>query len=57
MPQYRISNAAHADIVDILRLSQTRFGDHARQRYQALILAALQAVAGTPYFTKRARPL
>lgn len=49
MPQYRISNAARADIVDILRLSQTRFGDQARQRYQALILAALQAIADTPY--------
>ncbi|MEE4675257.1 type II toxin-antitoxin system RelE/ParE family toxin [Pseudomonas viridiflava] len=49
MPQYRISNPARADIVDILRLSQTQFGDQARQRYQALILAALQAIAGTPY--------
>ena len=49
MPQYRISNAARADIVDILRLSQTQFGDQARQRYQALILAALQTIAGTPY--------
>ncbi len=49
MPQYRISNAARADIVDILRLSQTQFGDQARQRYQALILAALQALADTPY--------
>ncbi|MBN3862180.1 type II toxin-antitoxin system RelE/ParE family toxin [Pseudomonas frederiksbergensis] len=47
----RISNAARADIVDIvdiLRLSQTQFGDQARQRYQALILAALQAIADTP---------
>ncbi|WP_415764367.1 type II toxin-antitoxin system RelE/ParE family toxin [Pseudomonas sp. ZB1P45] len=49
MPQYRISNAARADIVDILRLSQTQFGDRARQRYQALILAALQDIAGMPY--------
>lgn len=49
MPQYRISNAARADIVDILRLSQTQFGDQARQRYQALILTALQALASTPY--------
>ncbi len=49
MPQYRISNAARADIVDILKLSQTQFGDQARQRYQALILAALRAIAGTPY--------
>lgn len=51
MPQYRISNAARADIVDILTLSQTKFGDQARQRYQALILSALQAIADTPYRT------
>lgn len=43
------SNAARADIVDILRLSQTQFGDQARQRYQVLILAALQAIADTPH--------
>jgi toxin ParE1/3/4 len=49
MSQYRISNAARADIVDILRLSQTQFGDHARQRYQALIFTVLHALAGTPY--------
>ncbi|CAM3769662.1 Plasmid stabilization protein ParE [Pseudomonas reidholzensis] len=49
MAQYRISNAARADIVDILRLSQTQFGEQARQRYQALILTALQATADTPY--------
>ena len=46
MPQYRISNAARADI---LRFSQTQFGDQARQRYQALILSKLQAIADTPY--------
>lgn len=49
MPKYRISNAARADIVDILRLSQTQFGDQARQRYQTLILVALRALADTPY--------
>jgi len=49
MAQYRISNAAGADIVDILRLSQTQFGDQARQRYQALILGSLQAIANMPY--------
>lgn len=49
MSQYRISNAARADIVDLLRLSQTQFGDKARKRYQALILAALHAIAGAPY--------
>ncbi|MBV4496033.1 type II toxin-antitoxin system RelE/ParE family toxin [Pseudomonas sp. SWRI12] len=48
MSQYRISNAARADIVDILRLSLTQFGDQARQRYQILILTALQDIAGMP---------
>ena len=49
MPQYRISSAARADVLDILRLSQTQFGDQARQRYQTLILAALQVLADTPF--------
>ena len=49
MPQYRISNAARADIVDILRRSHTQFGDQGRRRYQALIVTALQAIADTPY--------
>ena len=49
MPRYRISNSARADIVDILRISQTQFGDQARQRYQTLILTALQALASAPY--------
>lgn len=49
MPQYRITNAARADIVDILRPCQTQFGDQARQRHQALILAELQALASKPY--------
>ncbi|MGA3683504.1 type II toxin-antitoxin system RelE/ParE family toxin [Pseudomonas graminis] len=49
MRQYRISNAARADIVDILRRSQTQFGHQGRQRYQALILTSLQALASTPY--------
>ncbi|EGH45799.1 plasmid stabilization system protein, partial [Pseudomonas syringae pv. pisi str. 1704B] len=46
---YGIWSAARTDIVDRLRLSQTPFGDQARQRYQALILSALQAIADTPY--------
>ena len=49
MPQYRISNAARADIVDILRLSQAQFAEQAPQRYQSLIIAALQSIAGTTY--------
>jgi hypothetical protein len=44
MQQYRFFNPVRADIVDILRFSQTPFGDQARLRYQALILTALQAL-------------
>ncbi len=32
MPQYQVFNPVRADIVDILRFSQTPFGDQARQR-------------------------
>ncbi len=48
MSQYRISNAARTDIVDILRSSQLQFGGAARHRYQALILTALQEIAALP---------
>ncbi|HCE9668783.1 type II toxin-antitoxin system RelE/ParE family toxin [Pseudomonas aeruginosa] len=48
MAKYRISHDAQADIVDILRFTHNRFGDAARRRYQALIGAALDAVAADP---------
>ncbi|WP_395550711.1 type II toxin-antitoxin system RelE/ParE family toxin [Pseudomonas aeruginosa] len=48
MAKYRISHDAQADIVDILRFTHNRFGDTARRRYQALIGAALEAVATDP---------
>ncbi|HEP8841380.1 TPA: type II toxin-antitoxin system RelE/ParE family toxin [Pseudomonas aeruginosa] len=48
MAKYRISHDAQADIVDILRFTHNRFGDAARRRYQALISAALEAVATDP---------
>ena len=48
MAKYRISHDAQADIVDILRFTHNRFGDAARRRYQALIGAALAAVAPAP---------
>ncbi|RUI00809.1 type II toxin-antitoxin system RelE/ParE family toxin [Pseudomonas aeruginosa] len=48
MAKYRISHDAQADIVDILRFTHNRFGDAARRRYQALIGAALEAVATDP---------
>ncbi len=48
MAKYRISHGAQADIIDILRFTHNRFGDAARRRYQALIGAALEAVATAP---------
>ncbi|RUI22455.1 type II toxin-antitoxin system RelE/ParE family toxin [Pseudomonas aeruginosa] len=48
MAKYRISHDAQADIVDILRFTHNRFGDATRRRYQALIGAALEAVATAP---------
>ncbi|MBD8707011.1 type II toxin-antitoxin system RelE/ParE family toxin [Pseudomonas sp. CFBP 13711] len=49
MSHYRISSAARADIIDTLKHSQAQFGDQARQRYQALILEALQLIANAPH--------
>lgn len=48
MAQYRISQDARADIVDVLRHSQTQFGLAARRRYQGLILTALDTIAAEP---------
>ncbi|EJA9921995.1 type II toxin-antitoxin system RelE/ParE family toxin [Pseudomonas aeruginosa] len=48
MAKYRISHDVQADIIDILRFTHNRFGDAARRRYQALIGAALEAVATDP---------
>lgn len=49
MPRYRISTPARPDIVPVLRHPHTQLGDQARRRYQALILAALRALADTPH--------
>ena len=46
---FKAAEGAQEAHSDILKLSQTQFGDHARRRYQALILAVLQAIADTPY--------
>lgn len=48
MAQYRISQDARADIVDILWHSQAKFGLATRRRYQGLILATLDAIAKQP---------
>ncbi|MEQ6901780.1 type II toxin-antitoxin system RelE/ParE family toxin [Nocardioides sp. YIM 152588] len=42
---FRLSHAAEQDIVEILRRSQEEFGDDARQRYAALLVAAIRHAA------------
>jgi len=48
MFRYRLSDAAQSDILDILAWSQEQFGDGARTRYEALIVAALRDIATQP---------
>jgi toxin ParE1/3/4 len=48
MTGYRLTEAAQADIVDILVWSQTRFGAIARRRYERLIITALMDIAADP---------
>jgi toxin ParE1/3/4 len=48
VPIYRLSAAAEADIIDVLVYTQERFGDVARQRYEALLVAALRDIAADP---------
>lgn len=45
MARYRLTYAAQADIVSILAWSQEQFGQEARQRYEALITAAIHDAA------------
>ena len=48
MLRYRLSDAAQADVIDILAWTQEQFGEAARLRYQNLIVAALRDVAMQP---------
>lgn len=48
MFRYRLSEAAQADIVDVLAWTHERFGEPARLRYESLIVAALRDVATSP---------
>jgi toxin ParE1/3/4 len=48
MRQYRISNAARSDIVEILRHSHSQFGEPAKRRYQALLLTTFEDIASLP---------
>jgi toxin ParE1/3/4 len=48
MPRLRVSATARNDILGLLVWTGERFGDEARQRYQALIQAALADLAANP---------
>ena len=45
MRQYRLTQAAQGDIVDILAWSHEQFGAEARLRYEALMVAAMRDIA------------
>lgn len=48
MLRLRLSAAAQSDIVDLLAWSEEQFGESARLRYEALIVAALRDIAEQP---------
>jgi toxin ParE1/3/4 len=48
MLRYRLSDAAQADVINILSWTHEQFGESARLRYESLIIAALRAVATQP---------
>ena len=48
MLRYRLSDAAQADVIDILAWTQEQFAEAARLRYESLIVAALRDVATQP---------
>jgi plasmid stabilization system protein ParE len=43
VPVYRLSATAEEDIIHLLAYTQDRFGEAARQRYEALLVASLNA--------------
>jgi toxin ParE1/3/4 len=45
---YRLSASAQADLADILAWTHRRFGEAARKRYEALIVAALRDISAQP---------
>jgi len=46
---YRLSDGAETDLREILDWSEERFGTAARDRYAALVLAALRNIADDPH--------
>lgn len=57
MAEYRLTHAAQADIVAILAWSHDQFGEAARERYEALIAAAIRdAASSSDEFEPTPRP-
>jgi toxin ParE1/3/4 len=56
MARYRLTHAAQADIVSILAWSHDQFGEEARQRYEALITAAIRDAARGDEVGRALRP-
>jgi toxin ParE1/3/4 len=48
MPAYRLSLSAETDIIEILAFTELRFGDHAKRRYESLIISAMSDIAVDP---------
>ncbi len=48
MARYRLSAAAETDIIALLAHTQQRFGETARRRYEALLIAGLRDIAADP---------
>ena len=48
MLRYRLSDAAQADVINILAWTHEQFGEAVRLRYESLIVAALRDVATQP---------
>ena len=48
MIRYRLSDAAQADVIDILAWTHEQFGETARLGYESLIVPALRDVATQP---------
>lgn len=48
MATYRLSGAARADIIEILRASRAQFGSAAQKRYRSLLLASFKTIASNP---------
>ena len=48
MSNYRLSEAAESDIVNVLAWSEETFGEAARRRYERLLITALRDVAAEP---------